>query len=110
MRPHEERSDEWNPDVARVSQELASRLTTRGIAVRASDTPDDVVQMLERVEEFEEAVVAGGGDLMMDEPPADGKAQPDDPRFLLPKRADDESVAGYLKRLESAIRLARSST
>lgn len=110
MKPHEDRSDDWSPDIARVSQEMASRLATRGIKVRESDSPDDVVQLLERVEAFEDAVEAGGGDLMMDEPPPEGRAQPDNPKFLLPKRHDDESVAGYLKRLNSAIVAARSAS
>lgn len=109
MKPQENRSVDWNPDVARVSQEIASRLQTRGIAVRASDSPDEVVQMLERVEAFEDAVQAGGGDLMVDEPRGDGRAQPDDPRFLLPTRGDDESVAGYLTRLNAAIEVARKA-
>ena len=106
MKPHEERSADWNPDVARVSQEIAARLQARGIAVHDSDSPDDVVQLLESVEAFEEAVEAGGGDLMVDEPRAGDKAQPDDPRFLLPQRRDDESVPGYLKRLNAAIEVA----
>jgi hypothetical protein len=110
MKPQEERSADWNPDVARVSQEIAARLQTRGIAVHESDSPDDIVELLERVEAFEEAVEAGGGDLMMDEPPTDGKAQPDNPRFLLPRRGDDESAAGYLVRLNSAIEGARGAS
>lgn len=95
-------SDAWDRDVARVAQELASRLRARGIAVYDSDSPDDIERLTEAVEEFENAVEARGGDLMVDEPPTQGKAQPDDPRFLLPARAADESAANYLKRLENA--------
>jgi hypothetical protein len=102
------RSEEWNPDVARVSQEIASRLRARGISVQDSDSADDVVQVLERLEEFERIVQDAGGDLMMDEPPRHGAPQPDDSRFLLPPRGDDESLSGYVRRLNTAIQAART--
>jgi hypothetical protein len=66
------------------------------------DSPEDIVQLLEAVESFERAVEAHGGDLMMDEPPAGGSAQPDNPRFLLPSRAADESAPAFLRRLNGA--------
>lgn len=109
MKPHDDRSVDWSPDVAKVSQDIASRLRARGIAVADSDSPDDLERVFERVEEFERVVQAGGGDLMVDEPPLKGTAQPDDARFLLPTRGDDESVSGYLKRLDSAIEAARQA-
>ena len=89
-------------DVARVTQDIASRLRQRGVAVHDDETPDEIVRLLEGVEEFERAVESKGGDLMMDEPPTAGSSQPDDPAFLLPKRADDESASGYLERLSAA--------
>jgi hypothetical protein len=101
-------SDAWDGDVARVAQELAGRLRTRGIGVYDSDSPDDVERLVEAVEEFENAVEARGGDLMVDEPPTQGRAQPDDPRFLLPARSADESAAMYLKRLGEATAALRS--
>jgi len=98
----QERTNEWNSDVARVSQELTSRLRARGIEIEVGDSPDDVIELLEAVEAFEEAVEAQGGDLMVDEPPTSGNAQPDDRDFLLPARAADESVKQYIKRLGAA--------
>lgn len=92
-------SNEWNPEVARVAQEWASRLRAQGVAVYDSDSPNEVLQLVESVEEFESAVESRGGDLMVDEPPVNGEAQPDDPHFLLPPRAADESVAAYIRRL-----------
>jgi hypothetical protein len=96
-------SSDWNPDVSRVSQEMASRLRARGVAVYDSDSPDDVLELVELVEEFERAVESRGGDLMVDEPPAKGVAEPDDVHFLLPTRAADESVSSYIKRLRATI-------
>jgi len=89
-------------DFRRVTQDIAGRLRARGIAVYDEDSPEDIVQLLEAVESFERAVESHGGDLMMDEPPAGGSAQPDDPRFLLPSRAADESATAFLQRLNGA--------
>jgi hypothetical protein len=102
-----ERTNDWNRDLARVSQELAGRLRARGIEVSEDDSPDDVAAMAEAVEEFEQAVEEQGGDLMVDEPPTGGRPQPDDARFLLPKRPADESVSRYIERLRSATRTLR---
>jgi hypothetical protein len=89
-------------DVVRVSQDMAGRLRLRGVDVRDDESPDDIVRLLEGVEAFERAVQAKGGDLMVDEPPAHGAVQPDDPQFLLPARAADESASDYLDRLAAA--------
>jgi len=100
-------SDAWDPDVSRVSQEMGSRLRARGVAVYDSDSPDDVLRLTNAVEEFERAVQSRGGDLMVDEPPAQGASEPDDPHFLLPKRASDESVANYVRRLRDVTATVR---
>ena len=105
---HHESSNEWNPDVARVARELADRLHARGIEIYEGDTPDDVRDIADAVEEFENVVQAQGGDLMVDEPPAD-RAQPDDERFLLPMRGADETAKHFVKRLERAADSARSN-
>ena len=91
-----------NRELARVTESLAARLAARGVAVHANDSPDAIVLLLEQVEAFERAVEAGGGDLMVDEPPAHHEGQPDDPHFLLPQRGDDESPSAYAKRLVDA--------
>ena len=103
-------SVEWNPEVARVAQDMAARLRARGVETRDTDSPTQIVAMLDAVEAFESAVMARGGDLMMDEPPLGGFAQPDDHHFLLPRRADDETVANYLTRLAAATAAIRSHT
>jgi hypothetical protein len=100
-------SDEWDPDVSRISQEMGSRLRARGLAVYDSDSPDDVLRLTNAVEEFERAVQSRGGDLMVDEPPLQGTSEPDDPQFLLPRRAADESVTSYIRRLRDVIATVR---
>ena len=91
-----------NRELARVAESLAGRLAARGVAVHADDSPDAIVLLVEHVEAFERAVEAGGGDLMVDEPPAHHEGQPDDPHFLLPPRGDDESPSAYAQRLADA--------
>ena len=90
--------DDDNTEITRVTDEIAGRLRARGIEVYDSDLPEDVVRILESLEGFEHAVEAAGGDLMMDEPP-DHRGEPDDPHFLLPTRAADESAGAYVQRL-----------
>jgi hypothetical protein len=94
-------------DVTRVTQDIAGRLRLRGVAVHDDESPEEIVSLLEGVEAFERAVESRGGDLMVDEPPASGASQPDDPAFLLPTRADDESASAYLERLSAATQTIR---
>ena len=94
--------DDDDRDLARVSQELATRLRARGVAVHDDDSPDAIVLVSEAVEVFERAVQSRGGDLMVDEPPRNHAGEPDDPHFLLPTRADDESASAYATRLAAA--------
>ena len=106
----EERQTSSDRDLARVSQELTARLRARNVAVHDDDTPENILEIIEAVETFELTVQAAGGDLMVDEPPRSGTAQPDDARFLLPARGDDESATAYVKRLDAACRVARGDS
>jgi hypothetical protein len=105
--PLDPATNDDNRDIERVTQEMASRLLARGIEVYDSDSPDDVVRMMEGLEEFERAVEAAGGDLMMDEPPTNHRGEPDDPHFLLPRRSADESAVAYAQRLAAATSAVR---
>jgi hypothetical protein len=88
-----------NDDIQRVSQEVANRLSGLGVTLNGSETPEELVQIQEAVERFELAVESRGGDLMVDEGPDGTTREPDDPRFALPKRGEDEPVDHYLERL-----------
>ena len=87
----------------RVTEELRARLRTRGIEVGAHDSEDDVSEMIEAVERFEDRVRALGGDLMVDVPPAGQAGQPDEPRFKLPLRQRGEAAGQYVSRLSAAM-------
>jgi hypothetical protein len=100
-------SNDDNRDIVRVTEEIAGRLRARGIEVNDSDSPDDVVRILEGLEAFEQAVEAAGGDLMVDEPPANQRGEPDDSHFLLPTRSADETAVAYAQRLAAATSAVR---
>lgn len=89
-------------DLRRASSEIVSRLAARGIRVSGTESPEELVDMEEAVEAFEEAVESRGGDLMVDEGSGGRATQPDDPHFALPVRGEHESVAAYLQRLARA--------
>ena len=94
-------------DVQRVSRDYADRLMTLGIRLTGTERPQELLEMVEAVDRFESAVESHGGDLMMDEGPGGRTAEPDDPHFALPVRAEQESVAAYLDRLARATDVVR---
>ena len=63
-------------DIARVTQEVASRLRGSGVDVYDNDSPEELVRLLDAVEAFERSVQRHGGDLMVDEPPDDVRGEP----------------------------------
>jgi hypothetical protein len=89
-----------------VEAEVAGRLRSRGVYLTGQETPDDMADLLDAVERFEGAVEAHGGDLFVDTPAslASGArvSQPDNPAYVLPERAPQESVARYLVRVSEA--------
>jgi hypothetical protein len=102
MTERDETAPQDDPDVRRVSVEIAGRLAALGVWLGGRETPDELVAIEEAVERFEEAVRAHGGDLMVDEGPHGRTTQPDDRHFALPLRGEQEPVAPYLERLERA--------
>jgi hypothetical protein len=89
-------------EVERVSRQVAGHLATLGIEVGADASVETLRAIADAVEDFEEAVRARGGDLMVDEPPRGEGGQPDDRDFALPRPRADETAAAYLNRLEAA--------
>ena len=85
---------------ARARQESESWLTDRGITVRPEDGYDDVVELQDALERFEQEVQRLGGDLMVNHL---GSSQPEDSAFVPPRRDAGENIGAYLRRLEDAI-------
>jgi hypothetical protein len=96
-------------EVERNATIVAGKLSGKGVRVLRSDSAEDLANILEAVEAFEQAVGAAGGDLMMDEPPQGSRPQPDDPRFVLPARRPDEHARLYLGRIGEAVRIIQGS-
>jgi|SRR6267143_1377080 len=84
---------------AAAAAEVASRLRQRGIALTGAERPEDLADLLVEVERFEAAVEAHGGDLMTDDLKS---SQPDDPHFVLPRRARGEAIRAYIGRIDEA--------
>ena len=84
----------------KAREESEARLADRGIEVRRDDTYDDVAELQDTIEGFEQEVQRLGGDLMVNHL---GSSRPEDPSFVPPKRETGESIASYLRRLEDAI-------
>ena len=102
--PTTHRPDDSEPsdDLQRASSEVIARLDALGVDLNGDESPEALIQVLEEIERFEQAVEGRGGDLMMDEGPPGHTAQPDDPHFALPLRRADETIRAYRQRLAQA--------
>ena len=80
----------------------AARLQSLGVRLTGKETSDEIGDMIEAVEWFEEAVESRGGDLMVDEPPRGHAAEPDNADFVLPRRRDGEPPAEFVARVATA--------
>jgi len=87
-----------------VAAEVADRLRRRGIPLTGKEKPEELADLLSAVERFESAVEAHGGDLMVDDLKS---SRPDDRHFVLPPRAQAESVRTYIVRIDGATEALR---
>jgi hypothetical protein len=82
-----------------LHSEMRARLDQKGVQLEVDASDADLADLLSAIDAFEAAVEHAGGDLMVDSPDS---SQPERPEFVLPHRADDESVAAYTRRVKSA--------
>ena len=61
--------------------------------------PDELANLLDAVERFEHEVEAHGGDLMVDDLRS---SRPDDPHYVVPRRAHGEVIRAYIGRIDDA--------
>ena len=87
-----------------VREELEGRLFGSGVMLTGSETDDQIVRLADAVEAFDQARARAGGNSMVNTP---STTRPDDPRFVLPTRRDDESVEQYLGRIRAAAQAIR---
>jgi hypothetical protein len=96
-------SDSSGEERRRIAEEIASRLRRTGVQLTGDESPEELADLDEAVEQFERMVERGGGDLMVDEPVSGGSPiAPDEPDFVLPARKPSESVSAYIKRIHEA--------
>ncbi len=97
------KEDDRNPqrreERAHVREELVARLDEHSVWLSGDESDEEIVAMMNAVEAFEACVARLGGDSMVNTPES---SDPDEERFVLPMRRDDESVSNYLDRLASA--------
>jgi hypothetical protein len=96
------KAESGTDEVARAAEQIASRLRALHVPLSGKERPEELVLIEEAIEQFEEAVEARGGDLMVDEGPDGDASEPDDPHFALPLRKGNEPVARYVERISRA--------
>jgi hypothetical protein len=85
---------------ASLHTEMIARLDQKGVRELSGSASDaDLADLLSAIDAFEAAVEKAGGDLMVDSPDS---SEPERPEFVLPHPHDDEAVATYTQRINSA--------
>lgn len=84
---------------ASLHTELLARLEQKGVQLAARASDADLADLLSAIDLFESAVESSGGDLMVDSPDS---SDPERPEWVLPHPHADESVATYIRRVNSA--------
>jgi hypothetical protein len=79
-----------------VRQEMEGWLRSRAVTLTGEESDDGIARMVDAIERFEDAVVAAGGDLMVDTPES---SRPEHPGLVLPRRGDDEAADQYADRI-----------
>ena len=86
--------------------ELAGRIRQKGVLLTGVETSAQLDDLLTAIDRFEAAVIARGGDLMVNTPTS---RPPEDPQFVIPRREPNESVEAYAARIQQgAERLERA--
>jgi hypothetical protein len=82
-----------------IRDEFEAWLRHRYVPLFGTETDDEVLSMVNAVERFEAAVIAAGGDLMVDSLES---SEPEHPEFVMPRRRDDETPDAYVARVHVA--------
>lgn len=79
-----------------IRDELEAWLRHRYVPLFGTETDEEVLSIVNALERFEAAVIAAGGDLMIDSPES---SEPEHPEYVIPRRRDDEAVDAYVGRV-----------
>ena len=78
-----------------------ARLSADGVSLHGSESDSQIIALSNALESFDAARQRLGGDSMVN---TVDSSRPDDQRFVLPTRRDDESVDQYIRRIREATR------
>jgi hypothetical protein len=79
--------------------ELAGRVRQKGVLLTGVETSAQLDDLMTAIDRFEAAVIARGGDLMVNTPTS---RPPENPEFVIPRRAINEDVEAYAARIQAA--------
>jgi hypothetical protein len=79
-----------------IRDELEAWLRHRYVPLFGTETDEEVLSIVNALERFEAAVIAAGGDLMVDSPES---SEPEHPEYVIPRRRDDEAADAYVARV-----------
>jgi hypothetical protein len=82
-----------------IRDELEAWLRHRYVPLFGAESDEEVLSIVNAIERFEAAVMAAGGDLMIDSPES---SEPEHAEFVVPKRRDDETPDSYVARVHFA--------
>jgi hypothetical protein len=79
--------------------ELAGRIRQKGVVLSGRETSAQLDDVLTAIDRFEAAVIARGGDLMVNTPTS---SPPENPDFVIPRREPGEDPETYASRVNAA--------
>jgi hypothetical protein len=82
-----------------IRDELEAWLRHRYVPLFGTESDEEVLSIVNALERFEAAVIAAGGDLMVDSPES---SEPEHPEYVIPRRRDDEAADAYVARVHFA--------
>ena len=79
--------------------ETSGRLRQKGVVLTGRETVTQLDDLLTAIDRFEAAVIARGGDLMVNTPTS---SPPENPDFVIPRREPGEDADTYSARIQAA--------
>ena len=79
--------------------EMLGRIHQKGVLLNGTESSAQLDDLLTAIDRFEAAVIARGGDLMVNMPTS---SPPENPEFVIPTRAPGEEVETYASRVPLA--------
>ena len=101
----EEQQEDLDPhrreERSSAATELSGRIRQKGVLLTGRESSSQLDDLVTAIDRFEAAVIARGGDLFINTPSSD---PPENPDFVVPRRAPSEDVEAYAARINEAAR------